>query len=490
MSFNILVTQTISCFEEVLRFINTIPDSNKEQKYLSSLVKNLIEEWKQQKDDNNKNRRQMSEHVGCSKKNFEETLERVRRNSKIESTKVVKKELPVIAPVKSADIQIKDPEQYLAVPQELPPRAPSRFPPTLPPRNNLTQGNVHKEAGMKRKDLKVSNSCCELGVNLNSMSRIKNTNIQQEPNKTSLEPTKTSLEPKDSDTLTRSYDINLNNNPMDWLPTPEPLNRKISPLSSSEDNLSIDVPKMKPTGSCSDILRLSNEDLTGESTLLSNSLRSSHVKFKSKSGKYTQMYITLVGKNMYVSRNYADDQSELIYSLDDYEIVPKDEGRSKNLIQLWSNNIVQCTICIKSADIRDDWYKSMIRSKYKPKTKSPLGSVEVPPLEPPPASERAKIKDRGIYVSANRVDPTAARDLGIKVVIREQDELRNDNEVESEYLELQSNEGVSRDNHKVFEHPYLSATTNFPLQYPVNDSETCKESDYFLVPNKYFQNNS
>ena len=418
MSFNILVTQTISCFEEVLKFISSLPETNKENKYLTSLVNNLIEEWKQQteNDNNNKNRRQMSDHVVFSKKNFEDTLERVRRNSKIEP-KTIPKDLPL--PDYLCGITAQDTDMFLSVPKDAPPRAP-----ILPPRNILVRGNVLKEKNPRTKEqvLKASNSCCELAIN-NVTTRTRG------------DISRTQLEPKHTNPLTRSYDSNIMGTDRQRPFTPEML------PSSSSPALPPPRGEMKTTRSCDDLLSLSADDLSKEVSLLSNSLRSSHVKFKTRAGKWTTMYVTLVGRNVYVTRNYADDQSELIYSLEDYEIVPKDESKSKFLIQLKTNNTTQATICMQSADIRDDWYKALIRAKYRPKSKSPVGSVEVSPVEPQP--ERPTKKGRGIYVSANRVDLSAARDMGIKVVIQDASPNGTENySLENEYLEMKPTDYV------------------------------------------------
>ena len=514
MSLGTLVEQTISCFEDILKFMKTLSDTNKQEKtYLTSLVSTLIEEWKQinESNDTDRNRQQMSDHVVSSKRNFESTLERVRRNSKIEGKPNLKET--------AVHTNIED--YYLSIPGDTPERAP-----TLPPRNNITRGNVIKAKPRREQILKASNSCGDLGINLICQTPRKNSQTQREPVKT-----KTSLEPKESPLL-HNYDGHLQTNSKLKCVTPEPFRRPgmpppltDSPIRETEDITDTIMPRMKTTKSCDDILSLSNDEISGESTLLSNSLRSSYVKFKSKNGKWAKMYITLVGKNIYVSRNYADDQTELVYSLEEFDIVPKDEGRSKYLIQLKSNNNTQCSISIKSEEIRDDWYKSMIRAKYKPKSKSPVNSVEVSPTEVPP--ERPK-KREGIYVSPNCVDPQAALDLGIKVLIKNQNGIETKgcdprenpalcNSVENEYLELElelkenglENSGdyvihsldentieqlIANNSKKEAQHeaPYLSLTeyrsfldnTSGRMECPLsNGFNTCEENKYYYLQN-------
>ena len=462
MSLNILITQTISCFEEVLKFLAS-QEVNKENKYLSSLVNNLTDEWKQQQqnDNNNKSRRQMSDHVVSSKKNFEDTLERVRRISKIE-TKKANKDMPI--PDYLRGITAQDTDMFLSVPKDVPPRAP-----TLPPRNILVRGNVLKEKSPRTKEqvLKPSNSCCELAVN--------NVNTRSRGN-----TSKTLMEPKNTNLFSRSYDSNALVTDRQRSITPE-----LIPLAPSPE-LPPPREQMKTTRSCNDLLSLSTEDLSTESSLLSNSLRSSHVKFKIRAGKWVTMYVTLVGRNVYVSRNYADDKSELIYALEDYEIVPKDESRSKFLIQLKTNNTTQATISMQSEDIRDDWYKAMIRAKYRPKYKSPMGSVEAVSVEPAP--ERPRKNDRCIYVSANTVDLSAARDMGIKVVIQGETPKGDENRsLENEYIEMSSTDYVIdsiEDNYlALLENTRGRLLGNMRQECSIDSSSACGESDYFLVPN-------
>ena len=459
MSLNILVTQTISCFEEVLKFLSSLPEVNKENKYISSLVNNLINEWKQQEHDNNnttKNRRQMSDHVVSSKKNFEDTLERVRRTSKMDS-KVVTKDLPL--PAYLCGITAQDTDMFLSVPKDFVPRAP-----TLPPRNILVRGNVLKERSPRTKEqvLKPSNSCCELALDK------VNTRARANVSKTQLEPSNINL-------LSHSYDSNTG--------TRRSFTPELIPLSSSP---APPPPRseMKTTRSCNDLLSMSTEDLSAEVSLLSNSLRSSHVKFKTRVGKWATMYVTLVGRNVYVSRNYADDQSELIYALEDYEIVPKDESKSKFLILLKTNNTTQASICMQSEDVRDDWYKALIRAKFRPKNKSPMTSVEVTPVEAPP--ERPRKKDRCIYVSANKVDLSAARDMGIKVVTQGATP-RDNYSLENEYLEMKPADYVIdsiEDNYlALLENTRGRLLGNGRKECSIDNNSVCGDTDYFLVPN-------
>ena len=435
MSINTLVIQTVSCFEEILKFMSKLSDTDiPERTFLSSLVTNLIQEWKQVSDseDNSRNRRQMSDHVVSSKKSFENTLERVRRSSKIEQKQIQRDSHPPIN-LPSETPNKPDDSLYLIIPD-----SPTQAP-TLPPRNNITRGNVirDKRAPPARREqlLKASNSCCDLGAHkVTPPPRAKNSQTQRESSKSKL-----SLDPSDtSPPLFQSYESNLQTKANLKSLTPEPFRRPL-PESPRGDTRDTNSPRLKTARSCEDLLGISCEEAPGESTLLSNSLRSSYVKFKTRNGKWGKMYITLVGKNIYVSRNYADDQTELVYSLEEFDIVPKDEGRSKYLIQLKVHNTTQCSFSVKSEEIRDDWYKALIRAKYKPKSKSSLNSLEVSPTDVAP--ERPKRRDMGIYVSANSVDPLAARDLGIKVHIRNQngtetESATKDNPAENEYLQL------------------------------------------------------
>ena len=500
--------------------MRSLSDANKpDSKYLCSLVTNLIEEWKQVSDSegHSRDKRQLSDQVVSSKKSFENTLERVRRSTKIEGKGNIKETpVPVVPPQQICNnTGDKTPALYLSIPDDSPQRAP-----TLPPRNNLTRGNVIKDKRIPlRKDqlLKASSSCCDLGISsVTPPPRVKNSQTQRES-----VITKNSLEPTDTPSLLlHSHDSHLQSNSNLKCLTPEPFRRPGISLPDSPQLTTGDTspPRIKTARSCDDILGISCEDIPGESTLLSNSLRSSYVKFKTRNGKWGKMYITMVGKNIYVSRNYADDQTELVYSLEELDILPKNEGRSKYLIQLKSHNCTQCSISIKSEEIRDDWYKAMVRSKYKPKSKSSVNSVEVSPTEHAP--ERSKKRDQGIYVSPNSVDPSAARDLGIKVVITNGTVNGNGNgtkgcveregeTAESEYLELKQELETSGDyvirslDEKVIEKLNVSSDKKIEDHYlPLNDftpflyngsgvkecqlsngDNTCEERNYYYLQN-------
>lgn len=385
MSFNTLIIQTISCLEDVLKFMHKVSVDKDEDSYLESVVSNLVEEWKQHAEGakESKHKRQMSDHVVCSKKSYEDTLQRLRRSSNLEGRTARKSE--------------DHSSTHLTIPSE--------NAPILPPRNNITRGNVIRERKTpphRHNLLKSSNSATELELE----------------RKVSDPPQRVST-PENSDTLVCSYDSLLKIR-MKCL-TPEVGFRAESPLELTKNSLDNSVelehltpPELSKAQSCSDLADKVAEESTGDSTLLSNSLRSSYVKFKPKNGRWSKMYLTLIGKNIYVSRNYADDQTELIYSLENFEIVPKDDGKSKLLILLKTNNVTQCSIWMKSSDIRDDWYKSMVRAKYRQRHKS-SESLDTSPSE----GERTNRSREAIYVSPNTVNPNAARNLGIKVVIND-----------------------------------------------------------------------